>query len=69
MAHRGGSPSSNGDLLQASGWGIGHFRLMKGPKEETNAFYRCEAVREKFWFCDLSFKISAFTKGKRDARL
>ena len=29
---------------------------MKGPKEETNVFYRCETVRETFWFFDLSLK-------------
>ena len=46
------------------------FQLMKGPKEETNAFYRCNTVRETFWFLFIyHLKYIAFTKVKGDAKL
>ena len=31
-------------------------------KEKTNAFYRCETIRETLWFFDLSFKIHCLYK-------
>ena len=41
----------------------------KAQKELTDAFYGCEKVEKRFWFCDLFktyFKDSEFTAVKRD---
>ena len=35
------------------GWGNLSSWSVKRPKGQTDAFYGCEKVEKKFWFCDL----------------